>query len=105
MIDKLHNCPQCGGVLDDLGRCEFCGSKVYDFCDIDIRGNRNRTYIRIRTDNQIILAPVIASEVSFTHSYNECSEISVKFYVVSNIMQIEKEAGNVANQDVLMPLA
>lgn len=35
MIERLTNCPNCGGTLNEAGRCEFCGSKVYDFLTID----------------------------------------------------------------------
>lgn len=30
-MEKYNNCPNCGGTLDDTGRCQYCGSKVYDF--------------------------------------------------------------------------
>lgn len=69
MIERLKNCPNCGGYLDDFGRCEFCGSKVYDLCDIDVRygsARKGRTYLRILTDKQIILAPVITDTITIT---------------------------------------
>ena len=34
--EELKNCPNCGGVLDDSGRCMYCNSKVYDLTDINI---------------------------------------------------------------------
>lgn len=34
--EELKNCPNCGGVLDDTGRCMYCNSKVYDLTDINI---------------------------------------------------------------------
>lgn len=49
------NCPNCGGTLDDLGRCKYCDSKVYDFCDIDV-DTRKKTYLRIKYQNKIIIA-------------------------------------------------
>ena len=64
MIDKLTNCPNCGGALNEAGRCRFCGSKVYDFLTIDFN-ERNmpsaKTYIRLKTNGKIVLAPVIVS--------------------------------------------
>ena len=35
-MTELKNCPNCGGVLDDTGRCLYCKSKVYDLTDIKI---------------------------------------------------------------------
>lgn len=54
------NCPSCGGTLDDTGRCKYCDSKVYDFCNIDLTRNK-KTYLRVKNQNQIIIAEVIAS--------------------------------------------
>ena len=61
MIEKLKNCPSCGGILNEAGRCEFCGSKVYDFLTIDFKDRympSAQTYIRIKYDGKIIIAPV-----------------------------------------------
>lgn len=33
-IEKVKNCPNCGGILNDSGCCLFCGSRVYDFADL-----------------------------------------------------------------------
>ena len=30
-IEKLHNCENCGGTIDEKGYCKFCGSRVYFF--------------------------------------------------------------------------
>ena len=66
MIDKLTNCPNCGGYLNDSGRCEFCGSKVFDFLSIDF-GSKNmpsaKTYIRIKSNGKVYIAPVMVSTV------------------------------------------
>lgn len=35
-MEELKNCPNCGGVLDDTGRCMYCNSKVYDLTGINI---------------------------------------------------------------------
>lgn len=58
MIEKLTNCPNCGGYLNDSGRCEFCGSKVYDFVNVDFDDN-TRTYIRVKRGNRIAVMPVV----------------------------------------------
>ena len=74
MLDKLHNCPNCGGYLNDRGRCEFCGSKVYDFCDIDLALDPTeipqKTYLRIKTKEGIWTVPVYtgAMHVSYPAS-------------------------------------
>ena len=90
-MEKLENCPNCGGILDDLGRCEFCGSKVYDLCDIDVtnHGNRGRTYIRIKTDNRIILAPVITNVVNITCSRDCFPTMDIEFMVCGNMIMQE----------------
>ena len=47
-MEKLNNCPSCGGTLDDNGRCPFCGSKVYDLTDMVINLNsRDRIKLRL----------------------------------------------------------
>ena len=33
---ELKNCPNCGGSLDDNGRCKYCDSKIYNLTDINI---------------------------------------------------------------------
>lgn len=71
-MDKLHNCPNCGGYLNDRGRCEFCGSKVYDLCDIDLaldpKKSLQKTYLRIKTDQGIWTVPVYADSFSISRS-------------------------------------
>lgn len=86
-MEKLENCPNCGGFLDDLGRCEFCGSKVYDLCDIDVtnRVNRGVSYIRIKTDNQIILAPVRTNAVNITCGRDSLPTLNIEFVIFGDI--------------------
>lgn len=64
MIEKLKNCPNCAGILDEAGRCKYCGSKVYDFLtlDFDPRGSsapNAKTYIRVRSNGKITLLPIL----------------------------------------------
>ena len=67
MIEKLTNCPQCGGILDEAGRCEFCGSKVYDFLTIDFNnreyGVSAKTYIRVKYNGKVVIAPVVVDSM------------------------------------------
>lgn len=51
--ERLHNCPNCGGTLQDDGKCRFCGSVVYDFLGIDL-DKRAPTYIRMRHNGRIV---------------------------------------------------
>lgn len=83
-MKKLSNCPNCAGILDEFGKCQFCGSQVFDLCDIDVRvkgGNRGKTYIRILTDNQIILAPIRTNTVSISCSPWEFPTMDVEFVI------------------------
>ena len=64
-MEKLNNCPNCGGYLNDSGRCNFCGSKIYDFVNVDF-DNYSRTYIRIKSGGKIITMQVLfhAADIS-----------------------------------------
>lgn len=68
MIEPLKNCPNCGGTLEDSGRCRFCGSKIYDFVNVDF-DHSTPTYIRIRNNGKIIIAPVVFNFGSMTIDY------------------------------------
>lgn len=46
--EQLNNCPNCGGTLDDTGRCVYCKTKVYDLTDIDLDGNDIHKVLRMR---------------------------------------------------------
>ncbi len=95
MIERLKNCPNCAGILDEFGKCQFCGSQIFDLCDIDVRagGNkRGKTYIRILTDNQIILAPIITNSVSIELSKDCFPTMNVEFviYGETKIQEVEQ---------------
>ena len=51
--ERMHNCPQCGGTLQDDGKCRFCGSTVYDFLGIDM-DNQSPVFIRMKHDGRIV---------------------------------------------------
>lgn len=57
-MNVLKNCPNCGGTLQDDGRCRFCGSKVYDFVNINFNSPAP-TYIRFKQGDQIVTYQVI----------------------------------------------
>lgn len=64
MIEKLKNCPNCAGIMNEAGRCKYCGSKVYDFLtlDFDFRGSSTpnaKTYIRAKANGKIMLLPIL----------------------------------------------
>lgn len=96
MIEILKNCPNCGGLLDDFGSCQFCGSKVYDLCDIDVRGiprkksaRRGRTYLRILTDKHIILAPVITNTIKITEEPDSLTLLEAEFVICGDVTMQE----------------
>lgn len=81
MIERLKNCPQCAGILNEAGRCEFCGSKVYDFLTIDFN-ERNmpsaKTYIRLKVGGKIVIAPVVVNTARIdirSNSALECASL------------------------------
>lgn len=111
MIERLTNCPSCGGTLNEAGRCEFCGSKVYDFLSINFDHTYRpsaKTYIRIKSNGKIILAPVIVNNASietrvgevvastlgegtrYIHS-SPCVDIELDLAVIGDVIQIDEE--------------
>lgn len=88
-MQTYKNCPNCGGTLDDTGRCKYCDSKVYDFCEIDLNSSK-KTYLRVKTQNQIITAEVIASpSISMTYETERNPIIEAEFEVLK--MTVESE--------------
>lgn len=95
-MDKLTNCPQCGGILNDFGRCEFCGSKVYDFLCIDFGSdpfyrNSAKTYVRIKVGNNEVIAPVIVSRCDLTMEVDSYPTMDCTFYVVGDAVVKSEE--------------
>ena len=113
MIEQLENCPNCGGVLDEAGRCKFCGSKVYDFLNISFDDPRSssyaKTYIRLKVGNRIGILPVYPQNANYTIRNNAyyidmCNggmcihktrtldaELDVNFRVLDEIIWYEQE--------------
>lgn len=68
-MEQLTNCPNCGGYLNDSGRCEFCGSKVYDFVGFDF-DKPKKTYIRLKYQGKIVTFPVYINNFEIDISSN-----------------------------------
>lgn len=90
-FEPIKNCPQCGGILDDFGRCEFCGSKVYDFLCIDFGRNDSflrsaKTYVRIKVGDNEVLAPVVVDTCNLTMDIESYSILDCTFLVVGDLV-------------------
>lgn len=69
--ERLHNCPNCGGTLQDDGKCRFCGSKVYDFLDFDL-DHHTPTYVRMKYNGKIVHFKIIPTESRMdTHCHDD----------------------------------
>lgn len=90
MIERLKNCPNCAGWLDDGGRCNYCGSKVYDFCDINLDKHTPR-YFRIKYQNTIITARVIIDAFNYVVSIEECPHGNIDYRCVGDVTMEELE--------------
>ena len=100
IIEELKNCPNCGGILNETGRCEFCGSKIYDFCDIDLsREKKGVNYIRIKVSDRIILAPVRVNKAVITSSIDSFPTLDINFIILGDLTMIDKtEKGKTNNE-------
>ena len=68
--DILHNCPNCGGTLQDDGKCRFCGSVVYDFVGIDM-DNHTPIFIRMRHNGRIVHFKAIINSMNLNLFSND----------------------------------
>lgn len=94
-MERLTSCPNCGAALNETGRCRFCGSIIYDFCNIDVSSkNRQGTYIRVKVDDKVIIAPIMTNCVSLTCDDKSLPTINVEFYVTGDTIVAEKEGDN-----------
>lgn len=114
MIDKLKNCPNCAGILNEAGRCTYCGSKVYDFLSVNFSEREmpsEKTYIRIKSNGKIILAPIQVNTMGITVTNNDLyadsldgshyiyrcapkTEIDLNLRVTGDMIQIDEEVLN-----------
>jgi DNA-directed RNA polymerase subunit RPC12/RpoP len=95
MIERLKECPNCAGILNESGRCTFCGSKVYDLMAIDFAGRSEeeagkpaKSFIRIRTRMKngkvaVIIAPIMITDVLME---TKCDDTDHFFYTESECM-------------------
>lgn len=85
LIERLHNCPNCGGTLQDDGACRFCGSRVYDFVGINLDNYWDSpTYIRIKYHEKIIIMPVIFNNFGIEISCEEFPTGTIEFTSVGD---------------------
>jgi len=55
-MERLKNCPNCGGILDDEGRCMYCKSKVYDLTGMRINmDNRDIVLFKIQINGHEVI--------------------------------------------------
>lgn len=115
MIERLTNCPSCGGTLNEAGRCEFCGSKVFDFLTISFDRREMpsaKTYIRLKVGNQVVIAPVVINTARIDirpNSMLECvnlmegtryipapcyPEINLDLMVIGDMIKIDEKGDN-----------
>ena len=71
-MERMSNCPNCGSIIDESGRCQHCGSKLYDLFDVDVTHGAGHKFIRIKTDRGIVVAPVVYKTVSITNQIDAC---------------------------------
>lgn len=75
---QLKNCPNCGGILDDEGRCMYCKSKVYDLTGVNIDFNtRDVVLLKIKWQDQIVYlkAHPINAEIEMHSVYDDISNL------------------------------
>lgn len=82
-MEKYNNCPNCGGTLDDTGRCQYCGSKVYDFCNIEIGGKS--TYLRFKYNDMVLTANVATPSLTIKYERDCYPVIEAEFLVVGDL--------------------
>lgn len=113
MIERLKSCPNCAGLLNDFGTCVYCGSKVYDFMNIDFSDRykpSKKTYIRIKVDDEVVIAPVVVDRAAITRKADNCfplvsdddirlfelykptTEITLDLRVVGDMYHIDRQA-------------
>ena len=90
-LEKLDNCPKCGGILSDTGRCEYCGAKVYDLFDIDVNHPK---FLRIKWNNTLIVCKAIPNSMSLTMSYDAAPTLEASFTIISDVLAEYDEKEN-----------
>ena len=64
----LKNCPNCGGILDDEGRCMYCKSKVYDLTGMKINmDNRDIVLFKIQVNGYEVIMKGYPTNVTLNY--------------------------------------
>ena len=67
-MKRLKNCPNCGGILDDEGRCMYCKSKVYDLTGMRIDlDTRDVVLLKFKSQGREIIYKAFPTEISVEH--------------------------------------
>ena len=87
----LKNCPNCGGILDNEGRCMYCKSKIYDLTGIKIDMNtKDIVLLRFEVEDKEIIYSVRPVTASIEHSISDWPRINIEF--TGNPFQNEHKA-------------
>lgn len=75
-MKPMTNCPNCGGVLDDLGHCHYCGTNIKigtNAVDIDQFGECDIT-LNFRKGNNVYIYPLrgTITEMQITNEPTTC---------------------------------
>lgn len=76
-MQRLKNCPNCGGILDDEGRCLYCQSKVYDLTGMRIdMDTRDTVLLKIKYGGYdvIMKAYPVHLEANMSTDYSDVSD-------------------------------
>lgn len=87
-MKQIYNCPNCGGTLQDDGRCRFCGSKVYDLTDISLDEPK---YIRMKINNSTITGKVIFDNFTITTAVGEYPHGELTFRFLNDLTEMEDQ--------------
>lgn len=74
IMERLKNCPNCGGILDDEGRCMYCKSKVYDLTGMKINmDNRDVVLFKIQVNGYEVVMKgyPINVALNYEHEYQD----------------------------------
>ena len=68
-MSKGLNCPNCGAVITG-SKCEYCGTRFYDFCDneTNIDLTHGTHYLRLKIGNETMLVKAYCSTVQIDYN-------------------------------------
>ena len=77
-MERLKNCPNCGGILDDEGRCMYCKSKVYDLTGMTINlDSRDIVLLKVKYYGHDVIMKGYPTNLSLTMN-NEYDDVYSK---------------------------